>query len=405
MIFKETIQKALLSQKEEFYKTDAIIPRHIAEQIKMQNKFAIIISGIRRSGKSTLMKTLAGKIKNFYYVSFEDPRLIGFEVQDFERLEEVFPTVYGESQYYFFDEIQWVDKWEVYIRGLLDRRKYVVITGSNASLLSKELGTKLTGRNLRYELFPFSYAEFLQLSGDVKGVKSFSHYLRSGGFPEYHLLQDPKILHDLLIDTLTRDIAVRHKIRNVKQLQELALFLITNVTKEFSYNQLRTLFNFGSTNSVSQFLSFFEESYLLFTLSKFDYSLKKQMVNPKKIYAVDNGLIVQNSKAFSEDYGRLLENLVFISLKSKQKDIFYFKGKKECDFVCRTGTQITEAYQVCYTLDNTNKEREVEGLREALNKFNLKAGTILTLNQSDQIIVDGKQINIRPVWEWLIAEK
>lgn len=405
MILKETIRKAVLSQKEIFDAADTIIPRQLTDHIKMHNQFAIIISGIRRSGKSTLMKTLARKVKTFYYASFEDPRLAGFELQDFERLDEVFLEVYGASQYYFFDELQLVDKWEMYIRGLLDHHKYVVITGSNASLLSKELGTKLTGRNLRYELFPFSYSEYLLFSDEAGGIESFSKYLVSGGFPEYLQLRDPKILQNLLMDSLIRDIAIRHKIRNVKQLQELTLFLITNVTKEFSYNQLRTLFNFGSTSSVTQFLSFLEESYLLFTLPKFDYSLKKQMVNPKKVYAVDNGLIVQNSRTFSDDYGKLLENLVFVSLKSGQRDLFYFKGKNECDFVCRKGSQITEAYQVCYTLDNFNKKREIGGLVEALQQCKLKEGVILTLNQSDEMNVDEKKITIKPLWKWLLTER
>ncbi len=405
MLLKETIEKAILSQKEAFGKLGKVVPRELMEQIRIQNKFAIIISGIRRSGKSTLMKILAKKVKPFYYANFEDSRLAGFELKDFERLEEVFNKVYGQSDFYFFDEIQLIDKWEFYIRKLLDQEKYVVITGSNASLLSRELGTKLTGRNLRYELFPFSYTEFLAFSGRREGINSFEEYLIRGGFPDYLLLKDPKILQDLLTDSLYRDIAIRHKIRNVKQLHELTVFLITNVTKDFSYNNLRTMFNLGSTNSVSKFISFLEDSYLLFSLPKFDYSLKKQIVNPKKIYVIDNGLVVQNSKSFSNEYGKLLENIVFISLKSKQKDLFYFKEKNECDFLVRIGSRIAEAYQVCYLLDDFNQEREIKGLIEALEKFNLKKGTILTLNQNDQLEIAGKKVIIKPVWKWLLENE
>ena len=404
MLFKETIEKALLTQKEAFGRLEKAVPRELMKQILVQNKFAIIISGIRRSGKSTLMKIMAKKVKRFYYANFEDSRLAGFELKDFERLEEVLNKVYGKSDFYFFDEIQLVDKWEFYIRKLLDQDKYVIITGSNASLLSRELGTKLTGRNLRYELFPFSYPEFLSFSDKQAGINSFEEYLVKGGFPEYLLLKEPKILQDLLTDSLFRDIAIRHKIRNVKQLHELAVFLITNVTKDFSYNNLRTMFNLGSTNSVSKFISFFEESYLLFSLPKFDYSLRKQIVNPKKIYAIDNGLVVQNSKSFSNDYGKLLENMVFISLKSKQKDLLYFKEKNECDFLVRNGSSITEAYQVCYLLDDFNQEREIKGLIEALEKFNLKEGKILTLNQSDKLKIKGKKVIIQPVWKWLLEK-
>ena len=402
MLFNELIEKAVLSQKETFHREERVINRDLTQKIKLQNKFAVIISGIRRSGKSTLMKSIARKIKHFYYISFEDPRLMGFDLEDFERLESIFNKVYGKSDYYFFDEIQLVAKWEFYIRKLLDQNKFVVITGSNASLLSRELGTKLTGRNLRYELFPFSYKEFLAFSNKSKGTASFSEYLINGGFPEYLLLKEPKILQDLLVDSLFRDIAIRHRIKNVKQLNELAVYLISNVSKEFSYNSLRKMFNLGSTNSVSKFISFLEESYLLFSLPKFDYSLKKQIVNPKKVYCIDNGLITQNSKTFSNDFGKLLENSVFINLKSKQKELFYFKGNKECDFVVRIGSKIEEAYQVCYILDDFNKEREINGLIEALNEFNLKEGFILTLNQEDEFLIEGKKIHILPTWKWLL---
>lgn len=404
MLLKDNIEKVVLSQKETFKKAEKIISRELMSKIKLQNKLAIVISGIRRSGKSTLMKMLTKNIECFYYLSFEDPRLAGFELNDFERLEETFDKLYGKSDYFFFDEIQLVDRWEFYVRKLLDQNKFVVITGSNASLLSRELGTKLTGRNLRYELFPFSYSEFLSFFGKAQSLKSFEEYLVSGGFPEYLHLKDPKILQDLLTDTLFRDIAIRHKIRNVKQLHELAVFLITNAAKGFSYNNLRVMFNLGSTNSVSKFISFLEESYLLFTLSKFDYSLKKQIVNPKKIYVIDNGFITQNSKSFSNDYGTLLENLVFISLKSRQKDLFYFKEKNECDFLVRAGVKIIESYQVCYKLDDFNKEREINGLMEALEKFSLAEGTILTLNQSDELKIKDKKILVKPVWKWLREE-
>ncbi len=404
MLPTETIERAVTSQKEVFQGETKTIQRELIKKIKIHGQFAIIISGVRRCGKSTLMRSIAKKIKNYYYVSFEDPRLSGFDLTDFERLEDVFQKVYGNTNYFFFDELQLIPKWELYIRKLLDQNKFVVITGSNASLLSRELGTKLTGRNLRYELFPFSYKEFLSFLNKKAGMDSFKEYLVRGGFPEYLLLNDPKILQSLLMDSLFRDIAIRHKIRNVKQLNELAIFLISNVSKEFSYSNLRKMFNLGSTNSVSKFISFFEDSYLLFSISKFDYSLKKQLVNPKKIYAIDNGLIVQNSKTFSDDFGKNLENIVFLSLKSKQKEIFYFKEEKECDFVVRTGLKISEAYQVCHLLDDFNRQREIDGLMEALKKFDLKKGLIITLNQEDEFLIEGKKIIVKPAWKWLLEE-
>jgi len=404
MLSTETIERVVTSQKETFQREAKTIERELIAKIKVHHKFAIIISGVRRCGKSTLMRSIAKQIQNYNYLSFEDPRLSGFDLTDFERLEEVFQKVYGNTGYFFFDELQLIKKWEFYIRKLLDQNKIVVITGSNASLLSRELGTKLTGRNLRSELFPFSYKEFLSFLKKKAGLESFKDYLLQGGFPEYLLLNDPKILQNLLTDSLFRDIAIRHKIRNVKQLNELAIFLIGNVSKEFSYTNLRKMFNFGSTNSVSKFISFLEDSYLLFSISKFDYSFKKQIVNPKKIYAIDNGLIVQNSKTFSDDLGKLLENIIFLGLKSKQKDIFYFKEEKECDFVIRTGSKICEAYQVCYALDDFNRQREIGGLLEALKKFNLKKGIIITLDQEDEFLIEGKKVIVKPAWKWLLQE-
>ena len=402
MLSKEIIERTVILQREFFQKEEKFIDRKLMDRIKIQNKFAIIISGVRRSGKSTLMKSIAKKVSSFYFVCFEDSRLAGFDLEDFERLEEVFKKTFGESDFFFFDEIQLVDKWEFYIRNLLNQNKYVVITGSNASLLSREFGTKLTGRNLRYELFPFSYREFLLFSNKKDGLESFKEYLLNGGFPEYLFLKDPKILQDLFADCLFRDIAIRHKIRNVRRLNELAVFLLTNVTSEFSYTALKKMFGFGSTNSVSQLISFLEESYVLFTLPKFDYSLKKQIMNPKKIYAIDNGLIVQNGRSFSNDFGKLLENVVFVYLKSICQELFYFREKNECDFVVRYGSKIVEAYQVCYKIDDFNRERELNGLIEALKKFNLKNGTILTLEQDDEFQIEGRKVFVKPVWKWLI---
>jgi predicted AAA+ superfamily ATPase len=405
MILTDVLKRVILSQKQQLETEEKIVPRDIANKINLQNKFAVIISGIRRSGKSTLVKSIAKKIKTYNYINFEDPRLSGFELDDFERMEEALTDINGKNEYYFFDEIQIVEKWEFYIRGLLDKKKTIIITGSNASMLSKELGTKLTGRNLRYELYPFSYKEFLSFTDSKEGIDSFKDYMMTGGFPEYISMHYPKILQNLVGDSLIRDVAIRHKVRNTKQLTELAIYLISNTSKQFSYTSLKNTFGLGSTNSVSKYIGFLEESYLLFTLSKFDYSLKKQIVNDKKIYAIDTGIIINNSKTFTEDFGKLLENIIFIRLKSCSKEIFYYRDKRECDFLVRTGTKITHAYQACYYMDNTNKEREIQGLIEALKKFNLKEGTILTYNQQDKFIIDGKEINIIPTWKWLLMDE
>jgi predicted AAA+ superfamily ATPase len=275
-----------------------------------------------------------------------------------------------------------------------------MITGSNASLLSKELGTRLTGRHLKHELFPFSYQEFLNFTSKKIGADSFGEYLKSGGFPEYLLYCKTEILQELFNDIIMRDIVVRHKLRSPKVIKEMALYLITNVGVEFSYNNLAKTFNLGSTNSAVAFVSYLEDSYLIFTVSKFDYSLKKQMVNPKKVYSIDNGLSSANSISFSSNKGRMLENWVFLDLKRTGKEIFYFKGERECDFLVREKNKITAAIQVCYELNEENKERELSGLVEALEKFNLTEGAILTYNQEDELKVSGKTVFVKPAWRW-----
>jgi len=290
---------------------------------------------------------------------------------------------------------------ELFVRAMLDKGKYFVITGSNASLLSRELGTRLTGRHLTFELFPFSFNEFLKLTDKEPNIESFQEYFINGGFPQYLKSRRLESLQDLFNDIITRDISIRHKIRNLKSLKEMAVSLITNVGKEFSYNSLKKTFGLGSVNSAISFVSFFEDSYMLFTVPKFDYAIRKQIINPKKVYSIDNGFSIVNSASFSEDKGRMLENMAFLNLRKKYKEIFYFQEKGECDFVIKEGTKITQAMQVCYDLTEQNKEREFNGLIEALNKFKLKEGLILTYNQDDHFEIKDKIIKVIPVWKWL----
>ena len=402
MISKEELKKIVKFQREQLLKQDTTIKREKVDQIDINLPFALIISGIRRSGKSTLMKQLIRNIKKFYYINFEDPKVINFEVSDFSKLDEVFIEEYGENGNYFFDEIQNVKKWELFIRRIVDEKKHVVITGSNASLLSRELGTRLTGRHLKYELFPFSFKEFLKLKNKKPDKNTFKEYLFKGGFPEYLKIEKSEILEELFKDIIIRDIITRHKIKSIKIIEEMALYLMTNVGKEFSYNSLKKIFNLGSINSVISFISYFEDSYLLFTVSKFDFSFKKRLINQKKVYSIDNGLSSINSTSFSEDSGRMLENMVFLNLRKKNKDIFYFKENKECDFVIREGINIVKAIQVCYEFNADNQDREIGGLLESLKKFKLKEGLILTYDQEEEFKIENKKIIVKPVWKWLL---
>ncbi len=402
MILKETLRQVVKAQRADLSLFDYGIEREKLNQIDLNMPYALVLSGVRRCGKSTLLRQLMKKVESCYYFNFEDTRVAGFEASDFEKLDAVFREEYGDCDIYFFDEIQNVPNWELFVRSGLDRKKRFVITGSNASLLSRELGTKLTGRHLRHELFPFSFGELLAFTRKKPEVDSFEEYLIKGGFPEYLKYGNPEILRELLSDVIERDVVVRHNLRNSKTVKEIALYLITNVGKEFSYNNLKKTFGLGSTNSAIAFVSFFEDSYLLFTLSKFDYSPRKRSVNPKKAYSIDNGLSSVNSVSFSSDRGRMLENAVFLHLRKKYKELYYFKEKKECDFLVEEKGKITSAIQVCYELNEDNKDREFAGLTEALTKFNLANGLVLTYNQEDEFKVGGKKILVKPVWKWML---
>ena len=400
MLLKETIKEAVNIQKLELEKSNLGIIRNLLKQIDIKSKQIIIISGIRRCGKSTLLKQITSSLKNYNYFNFEDQRVFGFELHDFNKLEEVYNEKV-KNKIYFFDEIQNVNNWERFIRTQKDKGYKFFLAGSNASLLSRELGTKLTGRHLTYELFPFSYDEFLKLKKYKAGIKSFEKYFYLGGFPEYIKTQNIQILQQVFEDILMRDIIVRYGLRNSRTIKELAVYLISNASKEYSYNKLKNIFGLGSASSAISYISYFEDSYLMFSVPRFSYSLKQQVKNPKKIYVIDVGFARANSLSFSKDEGRILENVVFLQLRRNYKNIFYFREKYECDFVIKERNTITSAYQVCYRITEENKDREINGILEVLNYFNLKKGIILTFDRKDEFTIRGKKILIIPTWEWM----
>lgn len=398
MIEEEILQKIVVSQRNDLKEKDVGVKREVLKEISLHGSHIIILSGIRRSGKSTLLRQLMKELENFYFFDFEDQQAFNFDLMDFEKLHSLFEKNFGKSENYFFDEIQNVNGWERFVRKLHDKGKKVVITGSNASLLSKELGTKLTGRHFRYEVFPFTYQEMLILFHKKTCKESFIDYIHSGGFPEFLKDQRQQLLQELFNDTITRDIVIRYGLRDTKVITSLATYLMTNTGKEFSYNKLKKLFGLGSVNTVIAYISYLEDCYLLFTVPRFDYSYKKQLINPKKVYGIDSGLGKAISASYSEDLGRILENLVFLHLRRKYKEIFYYKGQAECDFVIKERGQITQAIQVCYSLSSTNLDRELGGLKEAMKKFHLKEGLLITLDGKDKF----ENIAVVPVWKWMI---
>lgn len=402
MILKTALEEVTTSQKEIILNSEYGVPREKLDEIKIEAGFGAIISGIRRAGKTTLLRQLIETENDFRYINFEDVRLHDFEVGDFNKLDNLLSI--GKKTTVFFDEIQNIEGWERYVRNLVDRKVKVVITGSNAGMLSRELGTKLTGRHLRATLFPFSYSEYLSFKKRKDSLKNFNDYLMKGGFTDYLRIGNSLILQELFTDILTRDIIVRYNLRNSKAINDLAIYLLSNIGKEFSYHKLRGIVDFGSVNSIISVINYLEDAYLLYTLHQFDYSYKKLLRKPKKIYAIDSGLINANTVSSSNDYGRILENVVFIELKRRAKEIYYFKQENECDFVIEEKRNKFTAIQVSYKLDEDNQTREINGLMDAMNYFNLNIGLILTLDQEDDIDYNDKKIIVLPIRKWLLGE-
>lgn len=406
MVLKSEIEIAYSRQQKNLANFKSPIIREYLEDWKKREygysaSHIEVVTGVRRCGKSTLLKSIIQKAKGqIAYFNFEDARVFDFEVSDFSKLDEIMGD---KVKAYFFDEIQNVPSWELFIRELHERGAKIYLTGSNASLLSRELGTRLTGRHLRHELFPFSYAEFLKFKKIKNSPKAFDLYKQKGGFPEYLAQDNEEVLQHLLKDVVLRDIAIRHSVKNTKTLMELSLHLISNVGKETTYHRLKNLFSIGSANSVSDYLAWLEDSYLLFFLPKFSYSAKSSAISPRKVYAIDNGLINANSLSFNEDKGRLLENLVYLHLRQNEDQVYYFKEKKECDFVVFDRKKCKYIIQVCDEVNNDNKKREIEGLIEAMIFFDKKESLILTQHQKDNLKVEDKTIRLVPVSEFMLT--
>ena len=395
MIRQEEISLVIDSQREVFLKQDSGFSRDALSQIPIVNSFATIITGIRRCGKSTLLLQLLRRdYQNAIYLNFDDIRLSGFETADFTRLHKEIER--REIRVLFFDEVQVIENWEKFINQLLREGYKVFITGSNASMLSVELGTHLTGRHLSMELFPFSYSEFIRFKKLNNDENAVIDYLKTGGIPEYVKSDVSYVLNALVDDILMRDIAIRHSVRDVNSLRQLTAYLITNIGNLVSANKLSGMFDIKSPATFLEYFSFLKDAHLLDFIPMFSHSLKIQARNPKKVYVTDMGLYTENALSTSDNMGRRLENLVFLHLRRRYKHIFYYKDRGECDFIAIEKNTVKEAIQVCLTITNENFDREYNGLLEAVQNLGLKQGTIVTLNQSDTFEKDGIIIRMMP---------
>lgn len=407
MIDLDLILATFLKQSKEIENSDKklSVRRTSVEIPSALNEFARIITGIRRSGKSTFVNQDFLKTdRNAFYLNFDDPALYGFSASDFVILEEAIERFQNEnkgSKAVYFDEIQVVEGWEVFVNSQLRKGNLVTVTGSNASLLSYELGTRLTGRHLDYELFPFNFDEYCKLRKCDKTSESFKHFLEEGGFPEYLIYNRTDILKRLFEDILMRDVIVRYGIKDVRSVKILSVYLASNCGNLITGSKLSAQLGLKTTATILEYLSFLEQCYLFFFVPKFNYSAKAQSVNPKKVYCIDTGMIQNVTLSINADMGRVFENAVFIELRRRTKNIWYYsEAAFECDFLYGHDVVPENAVQVCYELTSENKEREVRGLVETCKKFPGVKPLIVTFNQNDKISYGGMIVEAVPAVEF-----
>ncbi len=373
----------------------------------MSNKQVLVISGIRRCGKSTLLHQLCNKYFG-YYCNFDDDRLIPFKSDDFQKLYEALIELYGNHDIFYFDEIQNISGWERFVRRLHDSGKKIVLTGSNANMLSRELGTHLTGRYLELNLYPFSFKEYLTyqkcdpavpLTSENKANlrRWLNRYIQEGGMPEFVESRQREYLKMLVENIVYRDVMVRYDLSNERAIQELIYYIASNVGKATSFSALTKVIGVKNATSVKDYFSYLENCFLIFLITKFDYSLKRQLYANKKPYFIDTGLANHFGFRFSPDKGRLLENIVYLQLKRDKKEVYYFREKNECDFVTDT-----DVIQVCYELNSQNQQREINGLLQACQYFDQRSATLITFDQDNELTENGISIKVAPVWKWLL---
>lgn len=397
---------------------------------------ATVCIGVRRCGKSTYMFQHMRKLldsgvprQNVLYLNFFDDRLRALRHDNLGVILEAYFSLYPEKKnaekiYCFFDEIQDIPGWEPFVdRVMRTENCEVYITGSSARMLSREIASQMRGRALSWEMFPFSFREFLD-SREIDSAgplsskkrltiqKAFEGYWQSGGFPEVTELDRMlriRIHQEYWGAMLFRDLIERHGISHPKAVTDLAHWLVDNTASLYSVNSLtgylKSLGHKASKPAVSDYLDWFEDAYVLFTVRIFDASLKRANVNPKKIYCVDHGLVTSVSSGILINSGHLLENLVFTALRRTTPDIFYYRTKsgQEVDFVCRRRDGSRMLVQVCESMvDPQTKKREVSALTDAMSELGLRHGTIVTRGETDRISVDAGTIEVTPAWRFLL---
>lgn len=414
------------------YHLPPLYPRDFDWELLKSPEILSVI-GARRSGKTYLCFQMIQALKrshppgNVIYVNLEDERLYPLRGDELTLLwdicQEFFSLDLSRPVYLFIDEIQNVPHWSKWARRITDQNKNLklIVTGSSAKVLGREIATELRGRNLNFPVFPFSFGEFLTARGvqvEDKDIlyspkrvlikKNFNDYFRLGGFPAVLNSNRPQeLLKEYYSVMFYRDLIERHSVANIKLLEDYLTLLIDQVGCDFSISSTAKKLNgFGyslSKNTLTNFFKYAQDAFLAFEVKKYSYKIKEQMRAPKKVYTIDHGLLQAVRFMFAEDYGRIMENMVYIALRRRKQDIYYYKGEKSCDFVTRDRGKVIQVIQVAKTIQNLQtKKREVEGLIKAMSLFKLKKGVILTEDEYEEVVYDGFRVQILPLWYWLL---
>ncbi len=382
-----------------------------------------VILGPRRAGKSIFALMLL-KDQSFAYFNFDDESLPGEKKIDLDELMTELKLAYGDTKYILFDEIQNLPNWELFVNRLHRAGYNLVLTGSNAFLLSKELATHLTGRHISIEILPFNFSEILkakqyEVTPDklslpdkkAKLLEYMTQYMTSGGYPEVVTKGvDPHGYLDVLFDAvLFKDVVKRHKVRFSEQIASLGSYLINNVSGQYGSKKFANVLGFKSQVTLGKYLGYLTEAYLIFPLIRHSTKAGIRLRSSKKTYVVDNGFVTAKAVQHSPNTGKLMENLVFTELVKKGnqpgRELFYYKTRndREIDFVLKKGYQVMELMQVCYDMTDADVEqREVKALVEAGKELNVSKLTVLTWNEKRTVEKDNMTIQFRPLWEWLL---
>ena len=417
---KEELIQVLADQQEEFLseKFDSTIARAEEKSVNLESSLAQVVIGVRRSGKSTLCrKVLREANVKAAYVNFDDERLAEMERTDLNTMLSALYVLYGEFEYLLLDEIQNVEGWPLFVNRLLRQGMHLLVTGSNAKLLSNELTTHLTGRHHKIEIYPFSFSEYakaknldlaaLTTKGQALAQKGLNEYLMQGGFPEVLKERDAQdYINGLLDAIIRRDITQRFGVRYPEVLQRLATFLMDNFAQEYNAKSIAQNFDV-SDHTIDTYCHYLQEAFLLFSVHKFSYK-SSERIKGEKMYVVDNAFISNRPNTFSmQNLGWRLENAVLVELLHREgkryADVFYYRDRTfEVDFLVAKGGVVDALYQVCYEMGNEKtRKREVNGLLLGAKKFQCDNLTIITFSQDETIEEDGKTIKVISAVHWL----